>query len=187
MKTCARCKNLKDFCEFNKRGAGLGSYCKSCLLLIPQERILKKEEYEASREFKDELLKHNLSLCLDCFEIKDSCLFVKQYKKTRSYCIGCFQIRSNNFYKNNKEHRIKLIKNRYEENRKIVDKIKSAPCMDCQLKFKPHQMDFDHLSNKIKDVSKMMLGNTEKLLEEIRKCDLVCANCHRERTFQRNR
>ncbi len=32
-----------------------------------------------------------------------------------------------------------------------------------------------------------MLGrvDTENLLAEVSKCDIVCANCHRERTFRR--
>lgn len=50
-------------------------------------------------------------------------------------------------------------------------------------------MEFDH----VKGVKRMNVGNlvtggySEKsIIEEIEKCDLVCANCHRMRTFDDN-
>lgn len=50
-------------------------------------------------------------------------------------------------------------------------------------------MDFDHRNpaDKIKELSKLANKNwsERKLLEEIAKCDLVCANCHRDRTQRR--
>ena len=51
-------------------------------------------------------------------------------------------------------------------------------------------MDFDHKDGKIKiaSVSKLAfrkLANFKKLKEEIKKCDLVCSNCHRQRTYSR--
>lgn len=52
-------------------------------------------------------------------------------------------------------------------------------------------MDFDHLdpSTKTASISKLSKwrGNKEKLLEEIAKCELVCSNCHRQRTHDRHR
>jgi L-lysine 2,3-aminomutase len=48
-------------------------------------------------------------------------------------------------------------------------------------------MDFDHLddSEKLDDVSRLTRFTKKKLLTEIAKCDVVCSNCHRERTHQR--
>jgi len=68
--------------------------------------------------------------------------------------------------------------------RELLNKIKDEPCMDCGIKYPPFCMDFDHRDqvDKIDDVGLMYLANLEKLLEEIEKCDLVCANCHRIRT-----
>ena len=65
-----------------------------------------------------------------------------------------------------------------------LSKFKTEPCVDCQLSFEPHQMDFDHRDPKSKlfDVSKPK-GGREAVLAEIDKCDIVCANCHRIRTF----
>lgn len=51
-------------------------------------------------------------------------------------------------------------------------------------------MEFDHSkeSNKRGTVSRMV-GNglsLKTILDEVNKCDLVCANCHRMRTYSRN-
>lgn len=72
--------------------------------------------------------------------------------------------------------------------RAIVLKAKSKPCMDCNRSFPSYVMDFDHRdpSQKVAKVSVLARRmNPQRLLEEIAKCDLVCANCHRIRTFAR--
>lgn len=65
--------------------------------------------------------------------------------------------------------------------------LKNFPCMDCGVKYPYYVMDFDHRPDEIKefDVSQKLFLSKEKLLIEIAKCDLVCANCHRIRTHER--
>jgi hypothetical protein len=47
-------------------------------------------------------------------------------------------------------------------------------------------MDFDHVGDdKILDISHMRRHNLDKLRAEIAKCEVVCACCHRIRTFTR--
>ena len=61
------------------------------------------------------------------------------------------------------------------------------PCADCGRVFPPEAMEWDHRPGTVKlfEVS-MMAGRTPKLiLEEIAKCDLVCANDHAIRTRAR--
>lgn len=50
-------------------------------------------------------------------------------------------------------------------------------------------MDFDHArGQKVADISRLAVrGATKQLREELVKCDVVCANCHRIRTFNRSR
>lgn len=69
-----------------------------------------------------------------------------------------------------------------------VDEIKSTtPCMDCGGTFPPECMDFDHLRDKVKNVSAMIYASRpwNEIEEEMSKCELVCANCHRIRTKRR--
>ena len=46
-------------------------------------------------------------------------------------------------------------------------------------------LDFDHLRDKVADVSAMLNRRWPVILAEIEKCDVVCANCHRRRTAKR--
>jgi hypothetical protein len=49
-------------------------------------------------------------------------------------------------------------------------------------------MDFDHRdpSEKLSGVTRMIgRSGTPRILAEVAKCDIVCANCHRTRTFTR--
>lgn len=49
-------------------------------------------------------------------------------------------------------------------------------------------MDYDHregTDKKFNVAHASKAGSVVRLLEEIAKCDIVCSNCHRERTHQR--
>jgi hypothetical protein len=63
------------------------------------------------------------------------------------------------------------------------------PCADCGASFHHAAMQWDHLTGTVKrrEVSMMALRGfrRETILEEITKCELVCANCHAVRTFER--
>lgn len=72
-----------------------------------------------------------------------------------------------------------------------VDELKKGPCKDCNNRFNPWQLDFDHREGEIKKYNISSMIKPLKLafnviLNEIAKCDLVCANCHRQRTHVRN-
>lgn len=73
----------------------------------------------------------------------------------------------------------------------IVDAIKAeSGCVDCGLRPKYSQvLEFDHRPDEVKlfHISdRMTNGTIEDLLAEIAKCDIVCANCHRIRTVEKN-
>lgn len=70
----------------------------------------------------------------------------------------------------------------------ILDSLRDVPCMDCGRRFPPCAMDFDHrdAGRKRYTVTRMIgRAGTARILEEVAKCDIVCANCHRSRTYQR--
>lgn len=61
------------------------------------------------------------------------------------------------------------------------------PCTDCGDCFPYYVMDFDHIGDKEFAISRFhnLTNSFEKVKEEMAKCELVCANCHRVRTFKR--
>jgi len=61
-----------------------------------------------------------------------------------------------------------------------------SKCWDCGER-NPIVLEFDHLKDKTKDVSKMVSQNygVETIRKEVNKCDVVCANCHKIRTSTR--
>ena len=74
-------------------------------------------------------------------------------------------------------------------NREYVWEIKANnPCVDCGASYHPCVMDFDHIAeDKSADVSRLVRSSSlERIKEEIAKCELVCSNCHRLRTFLRS-
>jgi hypothetical protein len=68
-----------------------------------------------------------------------------------------------------------------------LDRTKDQPCADCDGRFPPAAMDFDHRDPAAKTcgVTKMAHYSVARVLAEIAKCDLVCVNCHRLRTHRR--
>lgn len=72
----------------------------------------------------------------------------------------------------------------------LVRDAKDMPCADCGQSFPHYVMDFDHVRGvKVNSVSQMTRSNRytlEQIADEIAKCEVVCANCHRVRTHGRN-
>lgn len=68
----------------------------------------------------------------------------------------------------------------------LVDRLKAVPCQDCAGLFHFAAMDFDHVRGEKKfNVAMGASFSKSALLEEIAKCDVVCSNCHRIRTYKR--
>jgi hypothetical protein len=74
---------------------------------------------------------------------------------------------------------------RTPNNRWLKEYKESNPCSDCRNFYPYYVMDFDHRGEKMKNVSQMRSSPLWKIKEEVAKCDLVCANCHRHRTHER--
>lgn len=81
---------------------------------------------------------------------------------------------------------------RRAEAREFVARVKAAlkhRCTDCLGVFPPRCLDFDHRGEEPKKAAVSELAGRGLSIaiidEEISKCDLVCSNCHRIRTFDR--
>jgi transposase len=61
-------------------------------------------------------------------------------------------------------------------------------CVDCKEMYPHYVLEFDHLPQyeKLGIVTNIARRYSwEKALEEVKKCDIVCANCHNIRTWNR--
>lgn len=79
----------------------------------------------------------------------------------------------------NKEARLRA------EWRELKNELKSTPCVDCGIQYPSYIMQFDHVSGEKKFSIGTKRASKAKLLEEAAKCEIVCANCHMERTYGR--
>jgi hypothetical protein len=65
----------------------------------------------------------------------------------------------------------------------IIREVKDRPCAVCGVKYHPCAMDFHHVAEKEKRQNVgVMVGPTftiKELIEEIQKCVVLCATCHR--------
>ena len=72
----------------------------------------------------------------------------------------------------------------HERANRFIRDLKNVPCADCGVRYPSEVMDFDHVSGIKKcNVSEMRKYSVISIAIEADKCDVVCANCHRIRTF----
>ncbi len=74
--------------------------------------------------------------------------------------------------------------------RLMLTRAKTAPCADCEEVHPPWAMDFDHVRGEKKFNLSSASAKGFKIstvLEEMAKCEVVCALCHRYRTYGERR
>lgn len=105
-----------------------------------------------------------------------------------TYCKSCNNERQKLQYRKSPESIKKSSVCRKRVIQKFLIECKDVPCTDCGIKYPPFVMDFDHVRgtksfNLSRAASKRI--SLDVLKEEINKCEVVCANCHRLRTHSR--
>lgn len=104
-------------------------------------------------------------------------------------CKVCVKPYNQDRYAANRQSQIDATMARQAINREVVQPCKMHPCADCGQTYHPFVMDFDHVRGvKTRNVSQLVArcAAPATILAEIAKCDLVCSNCHRIRTWNRN-
>ena len=108
----------------------------------------------------------------------------------QTFCKDCAQKYASGYYKKGdikKKHLLSVNERRkivVQRNRELVlSYLQINPCVDCG-ESDPIVLEFDHQRDKKMGVSRLILGGyTEKvILDEIQKCVVRCANCHRRKT-----
>jgi hypothetical protein len=90
---------------------------------------------------------------------------------------------SRQYHQKHKEERNRKAREKRRQNKlKAVD-YKGGRCEDCKQSFHPAVYDFHHINPEEKDVAlgTLMNWNWGRQQEELDKCVLLCANCHRLR------
>ena len=68
---------------------------------------------------------------------------------------------------------------------RFIQALKAAPCTDCGTAYPAPVMDFDHIcGEKLRGIGQMWTYSPALIMAELIKCDVVCANCHRMRTWR---
>lgn len=107
-----------------------------------------------------------------------------------NYCRPCRAAYHREHYLANKERYIAQAGQRNkalieERTQYLVAFLREHPCVDCG-EADPIVLEFDHLRDKKFGIATGIRNrNWNDVLDEIAKCDVVCANCHRRRTAKR--
>ena len=115
---------------------------------------------------------------------------VSGYKWYKCKCDEC-TLAHTEYYRHRKTYRyLKSVRESGQRLRKrardLIHKLKDIPCMDCGVEYPHYVMDFDHRdpSDKLFEINGSAANRSKANIElEIAKCDLLCANCHRIRTW----
>lgn len=132
-----------------------------------------------------------MKLCTRCNKVKDESLFSqRQNGEPSTRCKVCFNAYQRTHYKRNKAaYALKAKANRDRIKVHLIALKTGVACLDCEIVYPYYIFDFDHVRGK-KTFNISEAGSRgvsmSRLREELDKCDLVCANCHRERTQSRS-
>jgi hypothetical protein len=86
-----------------------------------------------------------------------------------------------------KQERLSCSERNHLRTRDAVRAAKNKPCADCKHSFPYYVMDFDHVrgTKEFEIAQSYHHYGLRRVLAEIIKCDVVCSNCHRIRTYNR--
>jgi len=136
-----------------------------------------------------------MKLCSRCRQKKPLEDFNKKRDGYQTYCRSCDNERNREWYYANKDRTLQRNsrnKAKYVATAQdhIWDLLKESSCIDCG-ENDPLVLEFDHVHGKKKhNIAELVTGlrataTLRALKEEIAKCEVVCANCHKRRTAQR--
>lgn len=164
MKTCRNCKekkNLRDFHKDTCQVDGLYPLCKIC--------VKYKNKKRRSERVAREVIVPETKICFCCREEKPNSDFSKDGSRLdflRPYCRKCD---------------VKKTFDRHKEKREFLMNFKeSSGCKHCGIT-DPRCLEFHHLDPSQKEfhVTTKLYKSIEEIMEEAKKCIVLCCNCHR--------
>src|SRR5438445_117020 len=107
------------------------------------------------------------------------------YRNSPAY-IQAQRVRTKRHYENNKEAYIERSAARKKVGRELIISLKQKPCLDCSIEYPHYVMQFDHSrGEKLFNLAQGHYHGEQQIRDEVAKCDIVCANCHAIRTWNR--
>ena len=131
--------------------------------------------------------------CYRCGEVKPAEAFSwrrRERGQRDSFCRPCRKAYGRAHYLANRQRYVdqaRAAKQRLalERTEYLIAYFATHPCSDCG-ETDPLVLEFDHLRDKHFNIgSALPYRNWKSILAEIEKCEVVCANCHRRRTYRR--
>jgi len=128
--------------------------------------------------------------CYRCGELKPADDFAwrrKARNQRDSFCRPCRAAYKQEHYAANRQRYIDRASARkrrlvFERTAYLIEFFASHPCRDCG-EGDPVVLRFDHLGDKLFSIGpSLSRRNWQSILDEIDKCEVVCANCHCRRT-----
>ena len=126
-----------------------------------------KDQIDEEFNFKKKSMGLRQRMCRSCTRK----LIRNHYYKNRQY------------YLNKSQRRNKAIRD--ELRKYVLNNLNSHPCVDCGEK-DPIVLEFDHQHSKLDTISNLIRYSKRKIIVEMAKCVIRCANCHRRKTAFEN-
>lgn len=129
--------------------------------------------------------------CAKCLRTLEMDQFPVRKDRNGSLNSYCFTCRSNYSKEYHAANRVAINSRTAARNSQIRADVKalirarkSVPCADCNKEYPYYVMDFDHVRGKKKfNIGAGANSYSLRVIEkEIDKCEVVCSNCHRQRT-----
>lgn len=126
--------------------------------------------------------------CITCKQQKSLTEYHKNKRKSdglQNECKECCKIRDRKYYKKyGSKAYVTRHKTYKKRNKLFIEKYKKiyGKCVDCGIT-DYRVLQFDHIKNKSANVSDLLDGSSLQVIkEEVRKCEMRCANCHQIKT-----
>jgi hypothetical protein len=197
IKRCPCCEINKPIDEFDQFRSGPKQgryriYCKRCELNKRHDaRHQRRQTIEQKKLIEDTIGPKTCKACKVSKSLNEFHFHQGKYRHGLPFpnCKECHNKKILNYHTSNKKIVNEIIqKSRLKTHklkRALILLIKSRPCHDCGKSFHPYAMEFDHKDPSIKYFgigTHGKLYSVEMLMNEIKKCDVVCSVCHKIRT-----
>src|SRR2546425_1354527 len=111
--------------------------------------------------------------------------------RLQTWCRTCFADYGARYYSEHRETararlRANFLAARAENKRQLIEYLQAHPCIDCG-ETDIIVLEFDHVRDKRDNIATLVSSSRTwpRILAEVQKCEVRCANCHRLKTAQR--